>query len=1224
MNARRLTLSVLATTLGALAFTAAPALAALETPEKEAVSAVTATTAHVSGVLNPKATGGVEGGFYGFFYGLSEPAACGEEKLVPEPFGSAGIAAGMPGEVKEETLTGLQPHAKYTFCLLELNDMGTEQLEGTPVPFETEPAPPEVVPGGESATPVKATEATLRAVVNPNNEPTKYRFEYSKSATGETLNAPVTTVEGAPPAAELEEGYGGQGVAALTGAVLEPNKTYYYRVIAENAQSETEPHPAEGAVKSFATTTPSKEEATAITGTTVTLNGVLNSTKAGEADAYEFLYKASPTVCEGENETSYTTVSGGPAKAVKAEVTGLLPHTTYTFCLQEYNELNEATVGAPVTFTTSAVGIAGEASAEVGTTSTKLVAQIDPGGAESTYFVEYGASEAYGSSTPEVSAGAGSGYVGVQVALAGLQSDALYHFRFVAKSSFGTTRGPDVTFTTVPPAASALPDSRVIELVSHFPAGTDEEAYVPGSGKGVTDVGFTEHGISTENKPFQVASDGEAVTYVGDPPPAGGNGSTGESSGNEYMTTHSLTGGWAQVDLQPPGVYAAAYKDFSSDLSVGILGETTQSELGLGPEEYRDVYLHATAGGAGGEYEPLYTGAFPDTGRNFVGSYYAGANAGTGAVPAFSHLLLEANTTLLTGEGMLEKELVEDVKKELVEEDHGDAYLYDRAGGRLSLVDVLPDGKVQPNASFGSPRMSGGNGSSVPPDMSDAISADGSRIFWTALEGTSEQGYEHAPRVLYARENDTRPQSSLEGGRCTEPAQACTVQIDASETAEPGGGGDFQVASTEGNRVFFLDCNRLTAGSTAVSSDGCSHVEHDDRDFTGNDLYEYDFAKPEGERLVDLTVDHNGDSLGADVLGVLGSSIGPSEGESFIYFAADGVLAGENAEGKQPTAEQPNLYLLHNGETTFIATLSSEDGFSVHPVAQCGASPACQGDWQSAPSYRTAEVTPDGQSLVFMSNQGLTGYQNEGLDEVFAYEASSGKLRCASCNPSGEPPVPTEFNTYSEPLGGFIPTSESNIEQPRVISEDGGRVFFDSGEPLVPTDTNGWLDVYEWEREGEGTCTSQTASSVTGGCAYLLSGGTDPESSYLIGADTSGENLFFISRAQLVPADRGGDDDEVYDARIDGAQPPVTSACEGTGCQGVPPTPPIFATPSSATFNGIGNFPPAAPAKKTTRKTVRCKKNFTKKKSRCVKTKKKKTKVKKNAKKAGTKRRAQS
>jgi len=287
------------------------------------------------------------------------------------------------------------------------------------------------------------------------------------------------------------------------------------------------------------------------------------------------------------------------------------------------------------------------------------------------------------------------------------------------------------------------------------------------------------------------------------------------------------------------------------------------------------------------------------------------------------------------------------------------------------------------------------------------------------------------------------------------------------------------------------------------------------------------------------------------------------------------------------------------------------------------------GDWQAAGWLRTAEVTPGGQSIVFVSNRPLTGYDNqqqstgETLDEVFLFQAGSGKLTCVSCNPSGEPPVPTEFNTHAFglPIGGFIPINGSLAnrsvgEQPRVISENGDRVFFDSGEPLLPTATNGWLNVYEWELAGTpgGSC---PAGAPGGGCVYLLSSGTDPENSYLIGADASGANAFFISRAQLVPSDHGNEGDEVYDARIDGALPPAAAACEGTGCQGVPPTPPIFATPSSATITGVDDLPPLPPPAvvKPKSKTVKCAKGKKLSHNKCVKAKhkKKKSKAKKSA-----------
>ena len=120
------------------------------------------------------------------------------------------------------------------------------------------------------------------------------------------------------------------------------------------------------------------------------------------------------------------------------------------------------------------------------------------------------------------------------------------------------------------------------------------------------------------------------------------------------------------------------------------------------------------------------------------------------------------------------------------------------------------------------------------------------------------------------------------------------------------------------------------------------------------------------------------------------------------------------------------------------------------------------GDWVSAIGYRSTATTPDGHSFVFMSRANLTGYDSGGLEEVFAYEAVPNRLTCVSCNPSGEPPVPTELGSYGRGVSSFIPISKFPTYRPRVISADGSRVFFDSDQPLVPQDTNSWLSVYEW------------------------------------------------------------------------------------------------------------------------------------------------------------------
>jgi hypothetical protein len=58
----------------------------------------------------------------------------------------------------------------------------------------------------------------------------------------------------------------------------------------------------------------------------------------------------------------------------------------------------------------------------------------------------------------------------------------------------------------------------------------------------------------------------------------------------------------------------------------------------------------------------------------------------------------------------------------------------------------------------------------------------------------------------------------------------------------------------------------------------------------------------------------------------------------------------------------------------------------------------------------------------------------------------------------------------------------------------------------------------------------------------------------------------------------------------------------------VPPAPPIFATPSSVTYAGVGNFEPQpTPAHKaTSTRSVKCKKGEIRKGAKCVKKKKKK------------------
>jgi len=87
----------------------------------------------------------------------------------------------------------------------------------------------------------------------------------------------------------------------------------------------------------------------------------------------------------------------------------------------------------------------------IGKTEATLVGTVDADAAETKYHFEYGTSTAYGSSTPEVSAGSGTTFVEESQKIGHLLADKGYDFRIVAKNSYGTADGANEAFTTLGP-----------------------------------------------------------------------------------------------------------------------------------------------------------------------------------------------------------------------------------------------------------------------------------------------------------------------------------------------------------------------------------------------------------------------------------------------------------------------------------------------------------------------------------------------------------------------------------------------------------------------------------------------------------------------------------------------------------------------------------------------------------------------------------------------------
>jgi hypothetical protein len=250
---------------------------------------------------------------------------------------------------------------------------------------------------------------------------------------------------------------------------------------------------------------------------------------------------------------------------------------------------------------------------------------------------------------------------------------------------------------------------------------------------------------------------------------------------------------------------------------------------------------------------------------------------------------------------------------------------------------------------------------------------------------------------------------------------------------------------------------------------------------------------------------------------------------------------------------------------------------------------------------------------LFSSVHPLTAYDNASKFEFYMYNArtppSAGNPVCISCNPRGTAAKWDTFLSLLENARPVGPPHQNSIVT-RNLSNDGGRVFFETREALLSTASNDRINVYEWEREGDGTCGHASASLVAaaGGCLYLISTGQSTSNSYFADASESGDDVFFFTRQPLVGQDQD-DNEDLYDAHLEGgiaAQNPVraTPCVEEATCRSGPEAQPVFGVPSSNLLSGPGNVTASSLATHVAKK-AKCPKNKRLSHGKCVKLKRK-------------------
>jgi DNA-binding beta-propeller fold protein YncE len=1004
---------------------------------------------------------------------------------------------------------------------------------------------------------VSFTSAKVSAEVNPNGHLSTCRFEYALEASfANAKSTPCTTNPGngtSPVAVE----------AALSG--LRGSAEYHVRLVAENRGIPGNTTPSSAVSFSTLTVAPPTVGGLVVSGATSTsahFAGQINpNAPAGDPPAFDvdWKFECSPA-CPGL--VGGTVPAGNSTGEVSETATGLQPGQEYKVVLIATNA-NEVPVStSSVSFTTPAIAPSVISSAVVAASGTEatLTSQIDPGGAPTTYYYEYITEAQYMSNgetfqdaekTPE---SAPVGEAGnnedheVYATITSLTANTNYRFRVVAKNDITSASGEaELLFTHNPEGSSGcanetlriendsqlLPDCRAYEQVS--PA-DNAEAFVP---FGQNDEA---KGLVDSEWPMQAAAGGDAVSYVAEPAGSGaceGTGNAGGGEGDQYLAVRGEAG-WSSCDVQPLASNAAtSYQAFSKDLEASVLRTGKEEALQSGVPGHCDQ-LYSRPGT--GPFSALFAAQ---------GSCLELSNFFVGATSDYSQIAFESKEALAEAATASSGEL-------------GHENIYLAAGGEVHTVNVLPGATpaAAPDSTIGAlssePQILAGGGAQLPAtNASHAVAANGSAIFWTNL----------ATGIIYARINPAQQQSEITAGKCTEATQACTQQVSAAAAT-------YQTATPDGRFAYYTEAGKLLR---------------------------YDTQSESREELA---------GAGAGVQGVIGVNETGQDGE-YLYFVAEGKLAtgaearkceaapegalrGEEEEGKAPAGFGCNLYELHEGQTSLVAVLAAGDDEFEGNVF--GTPQPKKGDWRPVAGYRSAELSADGQSLVFMSNRQLTNYQNVnrhsecgGSDEqahscieIYIYNTQSNKIACASCAPTGAPPVESKDAQNRVGRASYLPGDFGSItHMRRLISADGSRVFYDSDQPLSPQDKNGVQDVYEWEQEGEGKegrCAKGSTSNGAG-CVYLLSGDTSTSGSFLLDADETGDNVFFVTRAELVPGGGNGEKPNVFDARVNGGfkgapggiiQPPECKTAEE--CKPPAGEPPVESFPASAAFSGAGNL----------------------------------------------------
>lgn len=652
--------------------------------------------------------------------------------------------------------------------------------------------------------------------------------------------------------------------------------------------------------------------------------------------------------------------------AYGADLDGLEPNLAYEARAVASNSLISFTTAATEAVTSVVEpGVETNSATDVTETEAVLNGKINPFGLPTTYYFEYGTTTAYGSRIPagiEAVAGAGHGFKAFGRTIFGLTPGTTYHYRLVATNSVGTTEGPDRTLTTA--GVGGVLHRAYEQVTPAFKNGANVYRRIG----------------------FQASIDGNAFAYVSQ---------VNSDSAPVFARSISVRGSsdWSgRQDVDPPAKLGGGVRDHETlAISDDFTHALVASNVALTPgavEGAANLYLEDIASRT---YRLVGVSEAPFAYSLITGIQTSGlVQAGS---PDFSWVVFGSPVPMLPGAPI------------------NAVYRWSEADG-LEVESVLPNG--EPSQAVRATYSS----------VYQPASADGSRIYYTAIRG-AEEG-------VFMREGGGPPKAvAVSTVPASQPPVLLGVNKDGRYAflfSEQKLTGDAPDPEPERERLYRYDASDGSIEYLGVN--GPTHINVRDENGggpkmqygsfgisdSGDTIY---FRGDEGTGLGDLKVWRNGVVHTAVPGGVLWSYEHASpNGRYYVYNQGGG--------------DQGPVYLYdaETDETSCVSCLA--DGT---PVAATVPAP---GD--SSLGYRRPRAVDDSGTVYFDTAARLVAKDVNGLQDVYSYRDGQATL----------------ISPGNAPYTAYISD----------VSPDGRNVFFTTAQKLVGRDNDEEIDVYDARVDG--------------------------------------------------------------------------------------------------------------------------------------------------------------